>query len=121
MDIVDIELNKVYDRLAEKGLKLVLSNDARGFIIDKGEAGDGLDYGARPLRRSVERYIEDPLAEELLRGTFEGKNVVTIEVTEVGDQKQLKFESSYEEVPEATDGSETVAVGSSDKEEPAAE
>ena len=121
MDIVDIELNKVYDRLAEKGLKLVLSNDARGFIIDKGEAGDGLDYGARPLRRSVERYIEDPLAEELLRGTFEGKNVVTIEVTEVGDQKQLKFESSYEEVPEATDGSETVAVGSADKEEPAAE
>ena len=121
MDIVDIELNKVYDRLAEKGLKLVLSNDARGFIIDKGEAGDGLDYGARPLRRSVERYIEDPLAEELLRGTFEGKNVVTIEVTEVGDQKQLKFESSYEEVPETADGSETVAVGSADKEEPAAE
>lgn len=123
MDIVDIELNKVYQRLAEKGLKLILSNDARGFVIDKGEAGEGLDYGARPLRRSVERYIEDPLAEELLRGSFEGKNVIKVEITEVGDQKQLKFDSSYEEVPaeESADDSEAVAVGPSDEEQPAAE
>lgn len=117
MDIVDIELNKVYKRLAEKGLKLIMSDDSRGFIIDKGEAGDGLDYGARPLRRSVERFIEDPLAEELLRGTFEGKNVINVEVTEVGDQKQLKFESSYVEAPADESESEAVAVGSSDGEE----
>ncbi|MCL4110268.1 UNVERIFIED_CONTAM: hypothetical protein GTU68_038624 [Idotea baltica] len=115
MNIVDIELNKVYKRLGEKGLKLIMSDQSREFIIDKGEAGDGLDYGARPLRRSVERFIEDPLAEELLRGTFEGKNVINVEVTEVGDQKQLKFESSYVEEPAAE--SEAVAVGSSEGEE----
>ncbi len=63
MQIVDIELKKVYDRLKERGKKLVLSDEARGFIIDKGEQDDGLDYGARPLRRSVERFIEDPLSE----------------------------------------------------------
>ena len=97
MKIVDIELAKVYDRLQERGLKLELSDEARGFIIDRGEADDGLDYGARPLRRSVERFIEDPLSEELLRGTFEGKNVIRVQVTEVGDQKQLKFESDYRE------------------------
>ncbi|MGV2339015.1 MAG UNVERIFIED_CONTAM: hypothetical protein LVR18_35030, partial [Planctomycetaceae bacterium] len=48
MQIVDIELRKVFDRLRERGKNMVLTDEARGFIIDKGEAGDGLDYGARP-------------------------------------------------------------------------
>ena len=120
MEIVDIELNKVYKRLQDKGLKMILSDEARGFIIDKGESDDGLDYGARPLRRSVERYIEDPLAEELLRGTFEGKNVINVNLVEVGDQKQLKFISEYceeEASPqeEAAEPEETVAVGSGEE------
>jgi len=96
MQIVDIELRKVFERLKERGKKMVLSDEARGFIIDKGEAGDGLDYGARPLRRSVEKYIEDPLSEELLRGTFDGKNVIHVGLKEVGDQKQLEFHGAVE-------------------------
>ena len=96
MQIVDIELRKVFERLKERGKKLILSDEARGFIIDKGEAGDGLDYGARPLRRSVEKYIEDPLSEELLRGTFDGKNVIHVGLKEVGDQKQLEFHGAVE-------------------------
>ncbi len=111
MEIVDIELKKVYDRLQDKGLKMILTNEAREFIIDKGETDDGLDYGARPLRRSVERFIEDPLSEELLRGSFEGKNVINVEVTEVGDQKQLKFVSDYEEEAGTEPEGEPVAVG----------
>ncbi|MCP4788186.1 MAG: ATP-dependent Clp protease ATP-binding subunit [Fuerstiella sp.] len=114
MEIVDIELDKVYGRLRDKGLKMVLSDDARRFIIDKGEVDDGLDYGARPLRRSVERFIEDPLSEELLRGTFEGKNVIRVEIKEVGDQKQLNFLSEYEEEPASEPEGEPVAVGSSE-------
>src|SRR5271168_2531494 len=86
--IVDIELGKVYNRLAERGLKLELTDEAREFIIDKG--GD-TDYGARPLRRSVSTYIEDPLSEELLRGAFEGKSRILVTVKEVADQKQLDF------------------------------
>jgi len=92
--IVDIELEKVYDRLKERGKRLVLSDEARGFIIDKGELDDGLDYGARPLRRSVERFIEDPLSEELLRGTFDGQNLIRVDLIEVADQKQLTFNGS---------------------------
>ena len=117
MEIVDIELNKVYDRLKERGLSLELSDDSRGFIIDKGEADDGLDYGARPLRRSVERFIEDPLSEELLRGTFEGKNIIRVTVIEVGDQKQLKFEGDFQEDPETADseGEELAGVGSGEE------
>jgi ATP-dependent Clp protease ATP-binding subunit ClpC len=115
MLIVDIELDKVYGRLRDKGLKMILTDDARSFIIDKGEVDDGLDYGARPLRRSVERFIEDPLSEELLRGTFEGKNVIRVEVKEVGDQKQLNFVSEYEEEPADEPEEEPVAVGTSDE------
>jgi ATP-dependent Clp protease ATP-binding subunit ClpC len=117
MEIVDIELSKVYDRLMERGLRMQLSDEARGFIIDKGEVDDGLDYGARPLRRSVERFIEDPLSEELLRGTFEGKNVIRVEQIEVGDQKQLRFEGEYEEPPvdESAETEELASVGSGDE------
>jgi ATP-dependent Clp protease ATP-binding subunit ClpC len=91
--IVDIELAKVRERLGERGLKLVLTDEAKEFLIAKG--GD-LDYGARPLRRSIESYVEDPLSEELLRGAFVGKNLIVVKLKEVGDQKQLDFESSVE-------------------------
>ncbi|MCL4107105.1 UNVERIFIED_CONTAM: hypothetical protein GTU68_039097 [Idotea baltica] len=111
MNIVDIELSKVFERLAERGLKMDLADEAREFIIDRGEDNDGLDYGARPLRRSVERYIEDPLSEELLRGAFEGKNQIKVTVKEVGDQKQLNFEGL--QVDEPVD-EELAAVGSSE-------
>jgi len=110
MKIVDIELRKVYDRLRERGKRMELSNEARGFIIDKGEADDGLDYGARPLRRSVERFIEDPLSEEILKGTFDGQNVIRVTVKEVGDQKQLNFEGGTEDaVPVAAESASTEA------------
>jgi ATP-dependent Clp protease ATP-binding subunit ClpC len=101
----------------ERGLRLILTNEARGFIIDKGEVDDGLDYGARPLRRSVERFIEDTLSEELLRGTYEGKNVINVSVTEVGDQKQLKFDGEFEEPTETESAKETEMAGVASGEE----
>ena len=90
--IVEIELSKVRERLGcSKGLTLVLTDEAKQFIIEKGNA---TEYGARPLRRAVETYIEDPLSENLLQGLFEGSNTITVKVKEVGDQKQLDFEAS---------------------------
>jgi ATP-dependent Clp protease ATP-binding subunit ClpC len=89
--IVEIELSKVRERLSEKGLSLVLTDEAKKFIIEKGNA---TEYGARPLRRAVETYIEDPLSENLLQGIFQGHNTITVNVKEVGEQKQLDFEPS---------------------------
>ena len=64
--IVDLEVAKLHDRLKNKEIKLVLDEASRDYIIEK-----GFDpaYGARPMRRAVEKYLEDPLAEELLKGT----------------------------------------------------
>ncbi len=89
--IVEIELSKVRERLAEKGLALILTDEAKQFIISKGNA---TEYGARPLRRAIETYVEDPLSENLLQGAFVGHNTITVRAKEVGDQKQLDFEPS---------------------------
>jgi ATP-dependent Clp protease ATP-binding subunit ClpC len=87
--VVDLELSKVRDRLKEKGLVIELSDEAKEFLIKK---GSNTDYGARPLRRAIETFVEDPLAEELLKGEFAGKDTIKIEVKKVGDKKQLVFE-----------------------------
>ncbi len=82
--ILDLELLKVRERLSTKGKQLHLTKGARDFLIEK---GFDVAFGARPLRRAVERFLEDPLAEELLRGRLgEG---TTVDVSLQGDQ--LKF------------------------------
>src|SRR4051812_35387325 len=86
--VVDLELSKVRDRLKEKGLVIELTDEAKEFLIGK---GSNTDYGARPLRRAIETYVEDPLAEELLKGEFAGKDLIKIEVKKVGEKKQLVF------------------------------
>ncbi len=93
--IVEIELGKVRERLRDRGLNLILTPEAKELIIlkSRGDADrDSSDYGARPLRRAVEQFIEDPLSEELLRGIFNGKNRIIVKVRDVGGDKQLDFE-----------------------------
>ncbi|HOK95752.1 MAG TPA: ATP-dependent Clp protease ATP-binding subunit [Anaerohalosphaeraceae bacterium] len=84
--IVDYELNKVFKRLLEHHLHLELDEAAKEFLIDKGY---NPEFGARPLRRAIERYIEDPLSENLLRGKFKGKSLIRITVQ---DEQNLRFE-----------------------------
>ena len=86
--VIDIELAKVRERLDERGLKLELTEGAKQFLIKK---GSDTDFGARPLRRAIENYIEDPLSEELLKGEFIGKDTIQVDCIEVADKKQLKF------------------------------
>jgi ATP-dependent Clp protease ATP-binding subunit ClpC len=90
--IVEYELNKVFKRLLEHHLHLELDSNAKEFLIDKGY---NPEFGARPLRRAIERYIEDPLSEDLLRGRF--KEVKLIRIT-VLDEEHLKFDGVETEV-----------------------
>jgi len=89
--VIDMELTKVRGRLAERGLALDLTDEAKDFIIRK---SSDMDFGARPLRRKIEQFVEDPLAEELLRGEFQGKDRIVVDVTKDDDGKikHLKFE-----------------------------
>lgn len=82
--VIDFEMSKVRERLKERGFELILTDEAKEFIIKQ---GSNLDYGARPLRRAIEQRVEDPLAEELLRGTFEGKNTLLVDVIKDADGK----------------------------------
>ncbi len=86
--VIDIELSKVRERLGERGLKLELTDEAKKFLIKK---GSDTDFGARPLRRALENYIEDPVSEELLKGEFEGKDTIQVDCVEVAGKRQLSF------------------------------
>jgi ATP-dependent Clp protease ATP-binding subunit ClpC len=102
--IVDYELRKVRERLSEEqGLELELSEDAREFLIEKGY---NPDFGARPLRRAIEQFVEDPISEEVLRGNYKGmrKIVVSLKTDGEGENvaKHLYFEGrKAEELAEA--------------------
>jgi ATP-dependent Clp protease ATP-binding subunit ClpC len=99
--VIDLELSKVRGRLGERGLKLILTDEAKKFLIKK---GSDTDFGARPLRRAIENFVEDPLSEELLKGEFEGKDTITVDVKVVGEAKQLIFEGTVSGEAEAPVG-----------------
>ena len=86
--ILDIEMAKVKERLDAKRKHLRLAKSAREFLINK---GFDRSLGARPLRRAIERHVEDPLAESILRGEFPGE--ATINVT-AGDDALVFTEKS---------------------------
>jgi ATP-dependent Clp protease ATP-binding subunit ClpC len=73
--IVDIEVAKVLTRLKPREIAFRLTPEATTFLIEKGYDPA---YGARPLRRAVERYLEDPMAEEILRGTIKNGDFVVV-------------------------------------------
>jgi ATP-dependent Clp protease ATP-binding subunit ClpC len=75
--ILDLEIAKVMERLKGKNLKLNLDEKAKDFLVEKGYDPT---YGARPMRRSVERFLEDPLAEEILKGNLHEGDPVQVTV-----------------------------------------
>ena len=85
--IVDLEIGKLLVRLREKEIDLELNTSARDFLIVEGYDPN---FGARPMRRAVERHLEDPLAEALLRSEFKAGDMVDVSHEE--GAKELSFE-----------------------------
>jgi ATP-dependent Clp protease ATP-binding subunit ClpC len=84
IEILDLEIKKVMERLKNKNIVLSLDEKAKDFLVEKGYDPN---YGARPMRRSVERFLEDPLAEEILKGSLHENDPVHVSV----DKDKLVF------------------------------
>ena len=107
VNIVDYELKKVFARLHEKNIALQLDQSAKDFLIDKGYDPD---YGARPLRRAIEQYVEDPLSEAILRGDFQPGQLVKVHRAE-DEQAEMPLTFTAEAQPETAGETETAAAG----------
>ncbi|HLF01474.1 MAG TPA: ATP-dependent Clp protease ATP-binding subunit [Anaerolineales bacterium] len=79
LQIVDLELAKVQERLNEHMIKMVVSDEAKGYLADTGYSPD---YGARPLRRLIQNKVEDNVSETLLRAKLPPQSVIYIELAE---------------------------------------
>src|SRR5215208_4176017 len=94
--IVDMELKKVAKRLKDKGFVLDVTAEAKKVLIEK---GTNTEYGARPLRRAIENLLEDPLSEDLLRGTFVGADTIQVRAEGTGEDAKLVMEGTKSEKP----------------------
>ncbi len=109
--IIAIELRKVSDRLGRRQLELQVSQEVRDFLIQKSFSEE---FGARPLKRAIERHIEDPLSEEILRGTLEQPHVVRVTL-EAG---QIKFQLEAKSPPEVAQAGAVGSAGAAGEAQP---
>ncbi|MGY8689997.1 MAG: NDP-hexose 4-ketoreductase, partial [Verrucomicrobiales bacterium] len=104
--IVELEVGKVTSRLKDRKIGITLEQSALDYLIEEGY--DPM-YGARPMRRAVERHMEDPLAELLLRGEVnEGDTIVA---TRIDDEKKLRFDVKASDPGSAPEAETVVQEG----------
>jgi ATP-dependent Clp protease ATP-binding subunit ClpC len=94
LTIVDLEIKKVVARIKNKEIHILLDDKAKELLIEKGYDPT---YGARPMRRAVERYLEDPMAEEILRGTLKPGD--TADVSAENGKLTFKAKTPVKEEP----------------------
>ncbi len=82
--IIDIELKGLYQRVNSLGFEIILSDEAKDYVLDKGY---DIQYGARPLKRAIQKYLEDPMAETIIKSSL-------VE----GDAMVVDFDKEKEEI-----------------------
>ena len=97
-EIIDIELAKLYDRIREIGYHLNLSDKAKDYIADK---GFDKQYGARPLKRAIQKYIEDALAEEIVNAKLNEGDSIDMDLDEKADQLTISIKKADKSSKEA--------------------
>ncbi len=93
-EIVDLQMHEVQERLGDHGVKVQLSDSARDWLADEGYDPN---FGARPLRRALQKHVESPLSVSLLSGEFSSGNTILVDVDEKGEK--LVFRAVVEEIP----------------------
>ncbi|MBG00212.1 MAG: Clp protease ClpC [Owenweeksia sp.] len=89
--IIDIELEKLYQRIHELGYKVKMSTKAKNYIADKGFDDK---FGARPLARAIQKYVEDPLAEQIINSEIEEGDSITIDFDDKKEEITVKVKKS---------------------------
>ncbi len=88
-EIIDIELSHLYNRVKELGYELKLTDVAKDFIADKGYDSK---YGARPLKRAIQRYVEDPLAEEIINQKIKEGDKIILDLAKDSEEITIKID-----------------------------
>ncbi len=86
--IIDIELKKLFARVEDLGFTIKMNEEAKDFIVDKGYDEK---YGARPLSRAIQKYLEDPLAEEIINNNLEEDDVIQVSMNKDKSDIMLKI------------------------------
>ncbi|MFN4299149.1 MAG: ATP-dependent Clp protease ATP-binding subunit [Thermaurantimonas sp.] len=94
LKIIHIEINKLLQRIEKIGYKLKMSDAAIEFLAEK---GFDPQFGARPLARAIQRYVEDPLAEDIINNRFKEGSILVVEVNEAKDALLITEESTVTE------------------------
>jgi ATP-dependent Clp protease ATP-binding subunit ClpC len=89
--IIDIELVKLIDRIKDLGYTLKLTDKAKDYIAEK---GFDKQYGARPLNRAIQKYVEDALAEEIINSKIHDGDIITMDLDTKTDELKIKIKSS---------------------------
>ncbi|KAB2870641.1 MAG: ATP-dependent Clp protease ATP-binding subunit [Bacteroidales bacterium] len=92
--IIDIELKGLYDRIYALGYSIKISPAAKDFITEKGY---DIQYGARPLKRAIQKYLEDPMAESIIKSDIKAGNVISIGFNKKKDEITIKVLKGEEE------------------------
>ena len=92
--IIDIELKHLFERISELGYKMKITEKAKDFIADKGWDAN---YGARPLKRAIQKYIEDELAEEIIKTQMVEGSTINVDFNE--KNQEIKFKITKPRVP----------------------
>ena len=95
--IIDLELKGIFKRVTDLGYKLELSTDAKDFIAEKGY---DVQFGARPLKRAIQRYLEDELADVVLAGEAAEGDTILMELNEANDGVKAKVVKEHQALTE---------------------
>jgi len=85
--IIDIELQQLYDRIHTLGYKIEITKKAKDFLVDKGWDAQ---FGARPIKRAIQKYVEDTLAEEMIKSKVSEGDLIHIDY-EAGGKEEVKI------------------------------
>ncbi|MGZ4118439.1 MAG: ATP-dependent Clp protease ATP-binding subunit, partial [Bacteroidia bacterium] len=94
--IIDIELNSLYGRIHGLGYQIKVSDEAKDFISDKGY---DVQFGARPLKRAIQKYLEDPLAEEIIKSNLSEGDVIDVDFDKEKQEIKIKITKPKESKP----------------------